>query len=200
MIKSSSVISFHPHSASRGACLDGQAAGCPLRAAGCATGSATGSREGREQEGSLSVALPAPGTAPACQSSAGHSAGSCQPSLGLCATFPASAAAKFLLCLKVTLGIQPRARCCYLCLCRDSLLPWEKLVAAGFCALQSDRNFAHPCCAHLWYQDDDSLCQVFEKSFPLLSVLCEWISVRFVLLLQLPVLWLVWPWGCSVFS
>lgn len=150
------------------------------------------------------VALPAPCTAPPCQSSAwAQPVGFCRPNVVLCTALQVSAAAKFLLCLNVTLGIQPRARCCYLCLCRDSLLPWEKLVAAGLWILQSDRNFAHSCCAHLWYQDDDVLCQVFEEffsffSFHLLSVLCKWISVRFVLLLRLPMLWLVWQWGCSV--
>lgn len=38
----------------------------------------------------------------------------------------------------------------------------------------------------------------FFFSFCLLSVLSKWISVRFVLLLLLPMLWFVWQWGCSV--
>lgn len=49
-----------------------------------------------------------------------------------------------------------------------------------------------------WWCSMPSIWGIFLFSFHLLSVLCKWISLIFVLLLQLPVLWLVWQWGYSV--
>lgn len=159
MIKSSSFISFHPYSVFLGTCLDGQGPGSPFRAAGAVSWQCHGAPERGEQEGFPECGAPCPSLcsclAELCR---GTMRGLLPAHRAALYCIQVSAAAKFLLCLKVTLGIQPRARCCYLCLCRDSLLPWEKLVAAGLCILQSDRNFAHSCCAHLWYQDDDALC------------------------------------------
>lgn len=60
MIKSSSSISFHPHSASRGACLDGQAAGCPLRAAGAGHWQCHGLQGGQRAGGVPERGTPCP--------------------------------------------------------------------------------------------------------------------------------------------
>lgn len=121
-----------------GYCLDGQGPCSLFSAAGAENWQCHSAPvRGESRRASLNVALPTPCTAPPWQSPAGaQSVGSCQPNVVLCTASQVSAAAKFLLCLKVTLAIQPRARCCYLCLCRDSLLPWGKLVAAGLCILQ----------------------------------------------------------------
>lgn len=64
------------------------------------------------------------------------------------------------------LGTPPRARRCCLCLCKDSLLPREVLVAAGR-FLQSDRNLACSCCALSGWCFVLNICRIFLFIFPL---------------------------------